>query len=212
MSLIELCTEGDLEGVKAALQSGADVNRKEEIGFTGLMQAVFNNRNSVVEILLETFSTILDDNMERESCWCALHLAVYSKNIRVLKLLLKVPTLDVNRVTNSGYSALHWAVRVNNIEGLKLLLDHRDIELLDNHGYSALHMAVEENKIEALKVILFHPRLTALTLNQKYRRYAASPVMFAAYMRIDQKFWHCWPLTLGSTLKLLIGRGGVWRK
>ena len=112
MSLIELCKEGDLEGVKAALQSGAGVNRKEEIGFTGLMQAVFNN--SVVELLLETFSTILDDNMERESCWCALHLAVYSKNIQVLKLLLKVPTLDVNRVTNSGYSALHWAVRVNN--------------------------------------------------------------------------------------------------
>ena len=102
MSLIELCTEGDLEGVRAALQSGADVNTEEEIGFTGLMQAVFNNRNSVVELLLETISTILDDNMERESRWCALHLAVYSKNIQVLKLLLKVPTLDVNRVTNSG--------------------------------------------------------------------------------------------------------------
>ena len=45
-----------------------------------------------------------------------------------------------------------------------------------------LHYAVDENNIKALKVILSHPRLTALALNQKYKRYAASPVMFAVYM------------------------------
>ena len=33
MSLIEFCKEGNLEGAKAALQSGVDVNTKDEIGF-----------------------------------------------------------------------------------------------------------------------------------------------------------------------------------
>ena len=54
MSLVDLCKDGDLEGVKAALQRGADVNTKDGDGFTGLIRAVRNNHNSVVELLLKT--------------------------------------------------------------------------------------------------------------------------------------------------------------
>ena len=42
MSLVELCKEGDLKRVKAALQSGANVNTKGERGQTGLIWAVSN--------------------------------------------------------------------------------------------------------------------------------------------------------------------------
>ena len=53
MSLIQFCKEGDLEGVKAALQRGANVNTKDEYGWTGLMRAVTRsnvppNHNSVI--------------------------------------------------------------------------------------------------------------------------------------------------------------------
>ena len=48
MSLVELCAKGNLEEVKAALQRGADVNTKDEHGWTGLMEAVFDNHNSVI--------------------------------------------------------------------------------------------------------------------------------------------------------------------
>ena len=40
MSLVELCEKGDLERAKAALKNGADVNTRDEVGRTGLMQAV----------------------------------------------------------------------------------------------------------------------------------------------------------------------------
>ena len=53
MSLVKLCKKGDLEGVKAALQCGGDVNTDEN-GWTGLMRAVHKNHNSVVELLLKT--------------------------------------------------------------------------------------------------------------------------------------------------------------
>ena len=49
MSLVQLCKDGDLEGVKAALQRGADVNTKDEDGWPGLIWAVKINHNSVVE-------------------------------------------------------------------------------------------------------------------------------------------------------------------
>ena len=47
MSLIEFCKKSDLEGGKAALQSGADVNTKDKYGWTGLVRAVRSNHNSV---------------------------------------------------------------------------------------------------------------------------------------------------------------------
>ena len=54
MSLIEFCNKGNLEGVKAALQSGADVNTKDDYRRTGLKEAVIYTHNSVVALLLST--------------------------------------------------------------------------------------------------------------------------------------------------------------
>ena len=50
MNLVNLCNKGDLEGVKAALQRGADVNTKGDGGDTGLIWAVRRNLNLVVEL------------------------------------------------------------------------------------------------------------------------------------------------------------------
>ena len=73
------------------------MNRKDRIGWTGLMWAVRSG--------------------------CALHLVVFRNN-KVLKLLLYVPDIDVNIVNTEGLSGVHWAEFVNNIEALKLLLSH----------------------------------------------------------------------------------------
>ena len=148
MSLIGFCKKGDLEGVKGALQSGVDVNTKSENGETGLMWAVDENHNSVVELLLNTPN--IDVNLK--SVWgsCALHDAVRCNNNEGLKQLLKIPNIDVDIVNIDGRNALHWAVREINIEALKLLLGH--------------------------------PSLTTLTLNQKDKKYDATPVMLAVIM------------------------------
>ena len=47
--IVKLCANGDLKGVKAALQSGANVNSwsdSVEDGWTGLMEAVHNSQLS----------------------------------------------------------------------------------------------------------------------------------------------------------------------
>ena len=97
ISLVELCQNGDLEGVKAALQNGADVNTKDEYGWTGLMEAGSYKHNSVVALLLNTPNIYV--NLKTEDGTCALHYAVKSENNEALKMLLNVPSIDVN--TNS---------------------------------------------------------------------------------------------------------------
>ena len=122
MSLVELCRFGDLEGVKAALQRGIDVNTKGEYGaygeyglqWTGLMWAVSENHNSVVELLLKTPN--IDVNLKDGEGCCALHLAVSSNNIEALKLLLNVPNIDVNIVDTDGESAVHICSQHRGVE------------------------------------------------------------------------------------------------
>ena len=78
MSLVELCENGDLEGVTAVLKNGADVNSKRGDDQTGLTRAVYNHHNSVVELLLKTPN--IDVNLKSTSGGCALRSAVNGKN------------------------------------------------------------------------------------------------------------------------------------
>jgi len=153
MSLVEFCKKGDLEEVKDALQRGVDVNTKDEFGRTGLMEAVRNNHNSVVELLLKTPN--IDVNLRNNRGGCALHLALWNND--ALKLLLNVPNIDVNVVDGDCWSVLHWAVRNDTVEVLNLLLNvsSLDVNIVNNNGETALHWAVKfSGKIETLKLLL----------------------------------------------------------
>ena len=83
MTLVQFCKDGDLEGVKAALQSGADVNTKDECGWTGLMEAVARNYcdcdNSMVALLLSTpnIDVNLKDNNGRTGLMWAVSNRVF---------------------------------------------------------------------------------------------------------------------------------------
>ena len=149
MSLVQFCEKGDLEGVKAALKRGDDVNTKDEYGWTGLIWTVkWNpyrntwNHNSVVDLLLNT-PNIDVNQKDNHHGMCALHFALENwENNEAVKLLLNAPSIDVNIVDNGGYNPVHQAVLYgDNIEGLKLVLSH--------------------------------PSLTALTINQKDNNYGS---------------------------------------
>ena len=89
MNLVKMCSEGDLEGVKAALQRGVDVNTMGEGGDTGLIRTVRRNHISVVELLLKAPN--IDVNQKNDRGNSALHVAMESENNEALKLLLNVP-------------------------------------------------------------------------------------------------------------------------
>ena len=161
MSLAELCNKGDFEGVKAALQNGADVNSVDSHGCTGLFWAVYGHHNSMVELLLNTPNIDVDQKDRFGNG--AVHAAVVTKNMEALKLLLNVPNFNANSVGSDDMSALHLAVvkDINNIEALKLLLNvpNIDLNIVNSERESVLHFAVRQNNIEALELLLNVPNI-----------------------------------------------------
>ena len=137
------CYEGNLEGVKAALQSGVDVNIRDTneggherdfaAGKTGLIWAVMKNHNSVV------------------------------------KLLLGTPGIDINaKDTKGDMTALqatvphHFSYNNINPEGLALLLARQDLEVNHRDYYSSntpLGNAVRGGALECAKLLLSDPRV-----------------------------------------------------
>ena len=96
----ELCRDGNLEGLRAALASGQDINSYDGAGWTGLMRALWQGHNSVVELLLSQPS--LDVNASNNYGITALHWASASNNVTGLRLLLADPRLTSGNARNCG--------------------------------------------------------------------------------------------------------------
>ena len=123
MSLIKLCKEGDLEGVKAALQRGADVNTRDNKGQSALHGAVRSSCIDALELLLS--HTNIDVNIVGNDGESAVHHAVDENNIEALKLLLNHPgltALTLNQKDNKfGEAPVMRAVDEEKRECLELL-------------------------------------------------------------------------------------------
>ena len=173
MSLVEFCKNGDLEGVKDALEAGVDVNTKDEYGRTGLMQAVIHNHNSVIGLLLKTPK--IDVNLKDSDLSFALNLAVWYNNNEAFAMLLNVPNIDVNIVDKIGQTALYLAIRKNNIEALKLLLSHPSLTALTlnqkdkEKGATPVMWAVKWDRLEHLALLAADPRVDLDTIDKEGR-------------------------------------------
>ena len=166
---LKSCCEGNLEGVRAALESGVDVNVRDTHesgqargmnladGKTGLIWAVMKNHNMVV------------------------------------KLLLGTPGIDINaKDIKEGMTALHAAVphhfTDNNInpEGLALLLARQDLEVNHRDRFeenTPLWHAVKFGAIECVQLLLNDPRVDPNVQSQLcgsgLSEYNLTPLMYA---------------------------------
>ena len=131
MSLIKLCKEGDLEGVKAALQRGADVNTRDNKGQSALHGAVRSSCIDALELLLS--HTNINVNVVGNDGESAVHHAVDKNNIEALKLLLNHPgltALTLNQKDNKfGEAPVMRAVDEEKRECLELLAADLRVDL-----------------------------------------------------------------------------------
>ena len=128
--LYQLCQEGKLAEVRAALARGEDVNDKDWLGTTALMYAVWKKHNSIVKLLLD--KPAVEMNVKNSLGQTALHHTVAENNAEGARMLLLHRDISAN-VTNRGYTALMDAVKYGKEEVLRELVEHQCVSLDVGH-------------------------------------------------------------------------------
>jgi hypothetical protein len=86
------------------------------------------------------------------------HQAVINGNLKVLKLLLKLPHQNVNQLDMNGRGPVHHAVinGLGHLEAVKLLLEHprTDVSCADKRGNTMLHFAAEHGRVNIITYLL----------------------------------------------------------
>lgn len=96
---------GQTTTAQALLDAGADVNEKDDIGWTALMFAARNGYNATVQTFIDAGA---DVNVKDENGNTALMAASGYGDIATVKALLGAGAI-VNTENNNGQTALMWA-------------------------------------------------------------------------------------------------------
>lgn len=144
---------GDVKAIAAALDNGADVNARNEIGVSALWIAASKDKLDVIELLVQRGA----DVNARDGIWYQTPLsgAVGGKRLAAVELLLKAGARDVD-------AALFTATSQGNDALVKLILDHGKVsqDALDAALYAAI-TAKKEKLEESLKQAGAKPLPTA---------------------------------------------------
>ena len=122
-----LCKEGYIEVVQTAIEDGADVNEADFGGRTGLMWALKNSHNSVVQSLLHHPQTDFN-KLDLKGC-SALHWAVFGDNHEGMVALLAQNDQSINQKDRYGQTPIMNAVGWNAVNCFHLLLTNPLVDL-----------------------------------------------------------------------------------
>ena len=149
--LITAAIAGDLEEIQHLVENGVDINYTiPENGGTALICAVQNRRKNVVCFLLQKLAnpnaTLKPSKrFKNHHGSTALHLAVFLKDVDIVKLLVEDTRTNVNLARNhDGASALHCAVNSKQGKIVKILVEKgkANIDKKTHNRQTPLHLAL----------------------------------------------------------------------
>ena len=120
IEIVDLVQNGDIEGVRAALDAGTDVNAKSPDGATALQGAVHGDQELMVELLLEVGADVGITNRYGVS---AASLAAENGNSIILKRLLEAGS-NPEQTMPGGETLLMTAARTGEPETMRTLLGY----------------------------------------------------------------------------------------
>ena len=139
-ALISAAARGDLEVVNLLVQGGADVNVKDDTGYTALLHAIEANYDQVEHVLLN--HPKLDPSARGFNGVTTLSKYVWRERKEAVQKLLKLGA-DANAQDNDGDAPLHGAAQSGNVEIMDLLLAKGgDPNLKNKQGGTPLMWAV----------------------------------------------------------------------
>jgi cytohesin len=136
-------TAGDAEAVKEFLAAGADVNAKDDNGWTPLHYAAGNGHKEVAELLIAKDA---DVNAKTDIGRTPLHAAAYSGHKEIAELLI-ANGADVNAKRAGGVTPLYAATLGAHKEVVELLIAKgADVNAKTDWGSTPLHYAAFGHK------------------------------------------------------------------
>ena len=137
-SILVAARVDDLAGVQALLDSGADVNAKDENDMTALHWTAEKGHEVVVYLLI---SEGADVNAKDENDMTALHWTAHKGHWEIAELLI-AKGADVNGKNENGWTPLHWAADRGRKEIAELLIaSDAEVNAKANDGKTPLDMA-----------------------------------------------------------------------
>jgi len=151
-TLYQAARDGDVAGVRAALQSGAQVNAPDGEGNTALHYAAAGGHDGMVELLIANGANINATSARQQT---PLSEAVGGRHPSTMALLINAGA-DVSARLLYNQTVLHLAVsRGSPLDGIAFLLDHQaDINAADIKGSTALHLAVQYGRRDVFGLLL----------------------------------------------------------
>jgi hypothetical protein len=147
-----LCIDGTAEQIHAAIDAGADVNKRDMDGWTPLtIAAGFNYDADAVRVLLDAGA---DVNTGADGGLLPLMWAAGHNNTAAAQVLLDAGA-DVNAADNGGWTPLMFAASADCEDMVQLLLDAgADIRARNNDGKSAIDIVADNGMDDTITWLL----------------------------------------------------------
>lgn len=156
--LLVAAGKGELELVKAMLDSGADPNMTDRKGLTPLMYAARKDKPEIIKLLLARGADI---DAKDKSGWSALMVAIKKDHPEMARLLLNNGA-NPHIIDPTGWNALNLAAVQGYHEVARALLDYGvDVNARNVDNKTALMMAAKGGNADTVEVLIdYHANLT----------------------------------------------------
>uniref|UniRef100_A0A0G4I9B6 Uncharacterized protein n=1 Tax=Chromera velia CCMP2878 TaxID=1169474 RepID=A0A0G4I9B6_9ALVE len=142
---------GHSDTVALLVDENAELNGKDETGWTALMMAAACGHDDVVELLV---SKRADVNLQAKDGASALMLAAEKGHSKIVVTLLRWQA-EVNATTHDGLSALMLAAQNGHFWAVSVLLREKaDVNAETNVGVTALMFAAQSSEPEIVALLL----------------------------------------------------------
>jgi len=148
-SIHQAAGDGNIEAVKRHLDAGADVNAKDDVGWTPLHSAAYYGHKEIVELLIANGA---DVNANDRGGSTPLHWAA---NKEVAELLIdKGADVNAGR-SDGGWTPLQAMASGGRKEVAELLIaEGADVNAIDGRGWTPLFNAAHGGRREAVKLLI----------------------------------------------------------
>jgi len=148
--LFEAVKKEGVEEVRKLLENGADVNAKDNDGYTPLHYAAIKNKVDFARLLVEKGA---DVNAKSNDGITPLHVAAWGGHVDVARFLVENGA-DVN-AKNDDWTPLHYAAIKNKVDFARLLVEKgADVNAKSNDGYTPLHVAAVGGHVDFARLLV----------------------------------------------------------